>query len=138
MGLSVKVFCIPRDQIIDYWPRVEAWIDASYAKVGAPTPPHQDIAMMDGHAQLWIAWGSEGKILCGVVTRLAKMRSELHCQLVAAGGVESQRWIGAMLATVQEWAKLEGCSKVTAQGRPGWAKLLRDYRISQVVLELDL
>jgi hypothetical protein len=42
------------------------------------------------------------------------------------------------MATIEEWAKKEGCSKVTLQGRPGWAKLLQNYRRSQVVMELKL
>jgi hypothetical protein len=135
--MAVRAYCIPRDQIMDYWPRVDRWLDRAYAKTDLVMPGELVDQLQNGDRQLWIAWASEGKILCGVITRLAKRRLGLYCEIEAAGGVEVTRWIGCM-TTIQEWAKSEGCSKVTVQGRPGWAMLLRHYRRSQVVLELDL
>lgn len=135
--MGVKIFCIPRSDVLDYWPKVFAWLDQAYAKTDLPLPETCRDDLVSGHKQLWIAWAPEGKILCAVLTRLAKMRSGLHCEVVAAAGVEVERWIFGM-ATIEEYAKREGCSKVTIQGRPGWARLLRKYRRSQVILELEL
>jgi hypothetical protein len=133
----VKIFCIPRADITDLWQRIFVWLDRAYAEMDIPMPPTLRADLLSGDKQLWIAWGEEAKILCAVVTRLAKMRSGLYCEVVAAGGAEVERWIHG-IATIEEWAKTEGCSRVTVQGRPGWAKLLPRYRRSQVILELKI
>jgi hypothetical protein len=137
MTVPVKIFCIPREDVLDYWPRVYPWLDRAYAKTGNPMPETCRDDLLQGHKQLWVAWAPEGRLLCAVLTRLAKMRDGLHGQVVAAGGVEVDRWIFGM-TTIEQWAKDEGCVKVTVQGRPGWAKLLQDYRRTQVVMERQL
>jgi hypothetical protein len=135
--MPVKIFCIPRQDIGDFWQRAYPWIDSAYAKQDIPVPVALFEDLKVGNKQLWVAWGDEAKLLCAVLTRLAKMRSGLHCEVVAAGGAQVRRWIHG-LATIEEWAKSEGCSKVTIQGRPGWAKLLPEYQRSQVILERRL
>ena len=134
---GVKAFCIPRAETPDYLPRVYEWLDAAYAVHDLPMPMDLAETLLNGHRQLWISWAPEGRILCGVITRLAKRRSGLHCEIEAAGGVEVHRWIRAM-ATIEDYAKRELCAKGTLQGRPGWERLLRHYRRSQIVLELEL
>ncbi len=133
----VRIFCIPRADVMDLWQRVYPWLDAAYAELDIPLPPMLRADLLSGDKQLWVAWGDEAKILGAALTRLAKMRSGLYCEIVACGGAESTRWIHG-IATIEEWAKSEGASKVTVQGRPGWAKLLPRYRRSQVILELEL
>lgn len=135
--MTVKAFCIPAADTPDYLPRVYNWLDQAYEVHDLLMPLDLAINLLNGHRQLWVAWAPEGKILCGVITRLARRRSGLHCEVEAAGGIEVGRWIRSM-ATIEEYAKAEGCSKVTVQGRPGWAKLLQKYRRSQIVLELDI
>jgi hypothetical protein len=133
----VKIFCIPREDILDYWQHVVDWLDKAYEYHDLFLPETLRDDLISGQRQLWIAWAPEGKLLCGVITRLAKRRSGLHLEVEAAGGVEVWRWIQGM-AVLEEYAKREGCIKVTVQGRPGWVRLLRRYRNSQIVLELDL
>lgn len=136
--MAIKIFCIPHADVDYIWQRVLPWLDAAYAEMDIPLPPtlHDDLLL--GDKQLWVACDDgDAKVLCAVLTRLAKMRSGLYCEVVACGGAEATRWIHG-IATIEEWAKTEGCSRVTVQGRPGWAKLLPRYRRSQVILELEI
>jgi len=138
--MAVQAYCIRREDTPAYLeqPRILGWLDAAYAATGLDMPDDLEERLRQGHMQLWVAYSpGEGQILCAVLTQLAKMRGNLHAQVVAAGGSDVQRWVSC-IPTIEEWAKREGCSKVTVQGRPGWAKLLRRYRRSQVVLELAL
>lgn len=134
---AVKAFCIPRADTPQYWPHVCEWLDRAYERHDLLLPATLLDDLASGHRQLWVAWAPEGEILCGVITRLAKRRSGLHCEVEAAGGIEVWRWIGCM-SVIEEYAKREGCLKVRIQGRPGWVRLLRHYRQSQVVIELEL
>lgn len=134
--MTVRIFCIPACDIENLWLRVLPWLDEAYAKMDLPLPESLRFDLMAKNRQLWVAW-ENGLILCAVVTRLAKMRSGLYCEVVACGGAEATRWIDG-IRIIEQWAKSEGAIKVTVQGRPGWAKLLPRYRRSAVILELEL
>lgn len=131
--MPVKIFCIPREDILDYWPRVWQWLDRAYAKTDLPMPDTCRDDLMQGKKQLWVAWAPEQRLLCAVLTRLAEMRSGLQCEVIAAGGVEVERWIFG-ISVIEEWARSEGCTSISVQGRPGWARLLQHYRKTQVVM----
>lgn len=135
----VRAYQIQRDQVLDYWQKVVGWLDVAYGKNDIPMPETLRDDLLSGHKQLWVAHAPapENQILCAVVTRLAKMRSGLHCEVVAAGGRGVDRWVD-LISNIEDWARLEGCIKVTVVGRPGWARLLKGYSQRQVMLELEL
>lgn len=137
--MSVQAYQIPRNQVLDYWQSVIGLLDEAYAKNDIPFPETTRDELLHGHKQLWVAYAAppEHRILCAVLTRLSKMRSGLHCEVVAAGGKEVERWIHLM-SCIEDWARLEGCVKVTVVGRPGWMRLLQRYRQRQVMMELEL
>ena len=141
MSDEVTAYQIPRDQVLDYWDRVKRWLDQAYGKNDIPLPETTLSDLMSGHKQLWVAYARppEHQILCAVLTRLSKMRSGLYCEIVAAAGQGAERWVG-LISQIEDWARLEGCTKVTITGRPGWMRLLADrqYRQRQVMLELEL
>jgi len=39
---------------------------------------------------------------------------------------------------IEQWAKEKGCKKVTLIGRPGWGKVLSDYKQTEITLEKEL
>jgi hypothetical protein len=47
------------------------------------------------------------------------------------------RWLD-LLGGIEEWAKAEGAALVRIYGRPGWVRMLRNYQVSNVVLERRL
>jgi hypothetical protein len=136
---EVAAYQIPRDQVLDYWDRVKHWLDIAYGKNDIPLPETTLTDMLNGHKQLWVPYAHEpeNRVLGAVLTRLARMRSGLYCEIVAAGGHEVERWVG-LISQIEDWARLEGCTKVTITGRPGWMRLLTKYRQHQVMLELEL
>jgi hypothetical protein len=137
--VTVNAYQIPPDQVLFYWDTVFPWLEAAYAKTDIPTPESLLADLASGHKQLWVAYAEppDNRILCAVLTRLAKMLGGLHCEVVAAGGREITRWIHLM-SSIEDWARLEGCVKVTVIGRPAWLRVLRNYRQRHVMLELEL
>jgi hypothetical protein len=137
--VRVEVYQIERDQVMDYWPKVATWLDTAYGKNDIPMPETMRDDLLQGFKQLWVAWEPPpaNQIIGAALTRLARMRSGLHCEIVACAGHEVERWVDG-IALIEAWAKIEGCKKVTIVGRPGWMKLLRNYRQREVMLELEL
>ncbi len=54
-----------------------------------------------------------------------------------ATGEHAHEWVH-LIAEIEAWAKANGCGKVEAMARKGWAKRLPDYRMTHVLLEKDI
>jgi hypothetical protein len=47
------------------------------------------------------------------------------------------KWL-PLLAQIEDWARAEGAALVRIMGRPGWARVLSGYSVTNVVLERQL
>lgn len=79
--------------------------------------------------QLWGIFSSVP--LAVIVTRLWLVSTsgptEKHCRIWLVSGVRMTDWFPDFIAKLIAWAKVEGCDCLTASGRPGWARLVRQY-----------
>jgi hypothetical protein len=80
---------------------------------------------------------SDGEVDAAAVTRIVHTDRSKVCVLTAIGGRNMSRWFD-LLPQVEEWASREGATKFRIFGRLGWAALLENYRVSNVVLERAL
>lgn len=111
-------------------------IEASYIEMDEIPPDGLEQWLCEGKGLLWIA-EKDGKIIAALTTSLVNQVSGLVCRMVACGGTEMDRW-KEREAQIVEYAKAEGCVKVTAEGRKGWARVLPGYEIKRVYLEKRL
>lgn len=91
---------------------------------------------MEGDGLLWLA-RSGSTIDAAAATMLVRTDRHLVCVITALGGANMGRWLD-LLPGIEEWAKAEGAALVRVYGRPGWVRMLRNYRVSNVVLERRL
>lgn len=91
----------------------------------------------EGGSLLWMAWdGTEA--LAAAITKLTVDRSGFkECTIVACGGKRMPEWI-EHINGLERFARAEGCRRVSIYGRPGWKRVLSNYRISKVILEKDI
>lgn len=129
-----ELICVDPAMIRQVWPMVENMIDEGYAAVDEPTPDVLEW-LEDKKGLLWLAVRN-GRIISVLTTSLVQKRSGLACRLVTStgDGGECLRHLGA----IERYAKAEGCVKVCAAGRPGWARVLPGYRTIVVTLEKRL
>jgi hypothetical protein len=136
MFASASLHCIPPQLAREIWPLVR---DKLYAAVRRTDLSHSvDIArdVLHGDGVLWLACDGQ-EIEAAAVTLLTRTDRHLVCLITALGGSNMERWL-PLLSQIEDWARAEGAALVRVMGRPGWARVLKDYQISNVVLERAL
>ena len=136
MSASASLHCIPPQLAREIWPLVR---DRLYAAVRRTDLSHSvDIArdVLHGDGVLWIASNGE-EIEAAAVTLLTRTDRHLVCLITALGGSNMESWL-PLLSEIEDWARSEGAGLVRVMGRPGWGRVLKNYHVSNVVLERAL
>ena len=136
MSASASLHCIPPQLAREIWPLVR---DRLYAAVRRTDLSHSvDIArdVLHGDGVLWIASNGE-EIEAAAVTLLTRTDRHLVCLITALGGSNMESWL-PLLSEIEDWARSEGAALVRVIGRPGWGRVLKNYHVSNVVLERAL
>jgi hypothetical protein len=136
MSASASLHCIPPQLAREIWPLVR---DRLYAAVRRTDLSHSvDIArdVLHGDGVLWIASNGE-EIEAAAVTLLTRTDRHLVCLITALGGSNMESWL-PLLSEIEDWARSEGAALVRVMGRPGWGRVLKNYHVSNVVLERAL
>ena len=136
MSALASLHCIPPQLAREIWPLVR---DKLYSAVRRTDLSHSlDVArdVLHGDGVLWLACDGQ-EIEAAAVTLLTRTDRHLVCLITALGGSNMERWL-PLLSQIEDWAKSEGAALVRVMGRPGWARVLKDYEVSNVVLERAL
>ncbi len=98
----------------------------------------QDIEydITSGEALLWLAWDG-ARIEAAASTSLIETDASKVCVLTACGGENMQHWL-PLLSKIEKYAKDEGCQCVRLFGRKGWLRVLKDYEMTNIVIEKAL
>lgn len=116
------------------WPNVSELIANACMRGGGDFAAIER-AVMAGDAILWVA--HEGPdVLGAAVTQLLMRGPRKICTLYAMGG-ELDR-VRPVLDMLERYAVDAGCDAMEVCGRPGWARILRDYRVTRVEMEKRL
>lgn len=129
----VSLVCVEPDSLKEVWETVAPLIRASMkgALFGFDQVEQE---LFSDRAQLWIVWDGEA-ILCAGITQLYKKKRV--CLLTACGGRDRGEWLH-LAPGIEEFARAEGCTKMMVVGRKGWLRELKDYQLTQVILEKEL
>ncbi len=127
---------VPSETAEKFWPFVETMLAAAVARCGDWTLPDLRERLLRGDLLLWITTDDGASIQAAAVTGLFKKHYGLVCQAIACGGTD-ENW-AERFAAIEDYAKDEGCVACRIQGRQGWARIFRDYKIEWVSLEKRL
>jgi hypothetical protein len=122
---------IPQEDVNGVWPLVEPFISAA-AERGEYSSELLWSWATSGEAQLWMAWSDH----CEAAAVTTRLPGDI-CLIAALGGKESGRWM-PLLSDLEAWAKQQGCIAMRAWARKGWARKLKDYEMSRVILDKKL
>jgi len=125
------------EEVRSIWPEIEHKVDAA-VEYGTSRLTAEDILknLLTGAMQLWIAWNDSGiRALC--ITEVAESPRSRWVSVFACTGEGRDEWIG-YLKNIEDWARSIGCDCVEMYARPGWKRVLRDYRTRHVQLEKQL
>lgn len=133
---------IPKEAVDDSWPAVIPHLSKAFVYAGDVHDPEKtkERAIKD-LAQLWVVLDDTVKpvkIVAAAISRLDKMENgKLHATLEILGGEGMKSWFG-LKEQFEKWARAEGCTAVRLDARKGWAKHLKDYKITHYAMAKEL
>jgi len=111
----------------DLWPLLEPAYALSREKADILA------GLQDRRFQAWAVYDTCGnsarRPIAAIVTRIWRdtETGETDCRLWLVGGCRAHEWLPDFIAKVSTWARIEGCTRLTAGGRRGWWPLVRAY-----------
>jgi len=129
---------VPPQHIASVWPhvnrRIQSFIDRSN---GRHTLEATASRLANWEWQLWLV--SHDKAVAGcVITQAYVSDGGLKiCEILACMGDDATQWVH-LLDEIEQWAAENGCKRVQAWARKGWAKHLPEYKLTHVLLEKDI
>lgn len=117
---------VPDDMLYALWPQLWPLLKLAYER---SDEQHDILAgILSKDFQCWAIFGKQVPV-AGIVTRLLRETTsgESHCHCWLIGGSRLSEWAPDFLAKLIPWAKSEGCSAITGNGRIGWARIMRRF-----------
>ena len=120
-------------QVIDHWEQLQGFVLQMERRFPDDwNVPHFVAQVEQKLLKAWIAH-DEGKTYALVGTELRlKPSGRLFLMVTFAAGKEHEKWTKGGMATLEEYAREQGCSTVEVYGRSGWAKELTGFRKLQI------
>mgnify|MGYP006956549928 FL=1 len=141
----IKLVGIPRDAINKVWSKVENDIIAALDRSGnwANSTYFYD-RCKEGKYQLWVLWDKDEptdvkKYYGIVVTEIIQRQLQKCCLIKIMTGHHREKW-QHLLKDIEVWAALNNCDKMELMARPGWERILKNFKYSKshVLLEKPL
>lgn len=127
-----ELVCVAPSLVGQMWPHARALIKSALDRTKLTRFEDVEAQILAGQQLLWLAWDGE-KIEAAASTQV----DGDACVIVACGGKEHRNWLG-LIEGIQKYAKDCGCKHVRIYGRPGWQRVLPEYRRKFVILERPL
>jgi len=128
---------VAAEAVARLWPRIEPLVRRGLAYADGRYAPGDVLrALLARDMQLWLVVGG-GTIEAVCVTEILRYPRQRRCNIFLCAGGGMRRWVG-LLRDIEGWAREQGCAAVELQGRPGWARVLKDYRRTYILLRKEL
>ena len=132
----MDLVCVHPDLLPRLWPMVKDMIFTAVKNADLGHTADVEKEVMHGNGVLWLAI-EDDEIRGALATVLVKTDQRLVCMITALGGHRMKDWFH-FLPQIEAWAKSEGATRMRLYGRRGWVRLLKDYYVSNVVMEKEL
>ena len=133
----MRLILIPSEKAREVWPMIIRWLEPAIDRSGGLSSAD---ALLDnivaGNNQLWVLWDEKEDTTCaaGVTQILTYPTGIKVADIVSFGGRERKKWLH-LFSEVEAWAMQQGCDRIRIITRKGWARDLKDYKMTSVVLE---
>lgn len=95
-------------------------------------------AISDAQSQLWLVLAG-GAVLGCCITAIRNYPNLRACDVELCAGENVADWLHLLTTDVEPWAVQHNCAVMEIHAaRPGWQKLLPDYKLRRVELEKHL
>lgn len=117
------------------WPHVEKMIDdaCKYRGFEKYSAKHILEWIKERKCQLWVS-SNDQEIDAICVTQLINYPNYRTCYFMITTGHNRELWQDG-IRIIEDWARENGCRGIEVVCRPGWEKILKDYKKTHVFLE---
>lgn len=122
-------------KIEENWHEIEPFVKRVLNKIDlCYTVENIKDSLCKAEMQLWTSYiETQLKSVC--VTRIVIHPKFKFLEIVMMAGVMISV---PELQIIEDWARSDGCKLVRLEGRKGWARALKDYKIDAIILEKEL
>ncbi len=141
----MKLVRIPTELLDTVWTLVQPSIQEALVFSGNHTDSDFVLETLKADKyQLWIVWdtskkGVQEQFRGVVVTEIIKRKLKKSCHIFIMTGKGRQQW-QHLIGVIEDFAIQHGCEQMELFARPGWQKILQQYKYKRthVVLEKQL
>lgn len=127
---------VPKNLVDTAWLDAGMFIREAMARNGRFPVEEIYKACKDGRMQLWTVYdGDDIKAVC--VTEILKYPAMQALSIIVLTGEDRESWLHHaefLKQKAREW----GCQRLEAWARPGWSRVLKDWRHTHSLLEVDV
>jgi hypothetical protein len=131
----IEGICVPPDQVKEAWPRI-AYLVSQALECGDTPLSEVESDVMAGRGLLWLVV-EDRQVLAAVTTHLETVKGIKVCTISSCAGGPIEK-IMPFIGRLEQYGRDEKCQRMRVNGRRGWGKLLKDYELTQTVLEKAL
>jgi hypothetical protein len=91
-------------------------------------------ALLQRRMQLFIVYAG-GKQIAVCVTEIANYPRTRVIRVVLVSGSQREVWIKKLQEELEAWGRKIGATYLEMQGREGWRRVLKDWRLKSVLME---
>jgi hypothetical protein len=129
------IACSP-EALTALYPVALPFLERSYRRARQEVPVELYGELKRATRVLWLLVRDDAIIGAGI-TSLWNMRDGRVCKMEHCGGGTLKLWL-PLGRVIEQYARAEGCVRVLAEARPGWARYAPDYKAVAIVLEKRL
>ena len=131
---------IPVEAIEMVWPMIEADVERAVSRNGGRfTVDGLKARVENDDWQLFLVWDKDERSHKAIVMTnvYREMNGELVASIPFVSGRRAEEWID-LLPVLEGWAEKVGAHRIETWARKGWARRLKDYKLTHVLLEKPL
>lgn len=137
MEVATELLQVPAHEVPAYWPDVEPFIDRAMERGGRYDVLDIRKACLEGKMQLWIVYDEPDEIKAVSVTEILQYPRMKVFSIMILTGEDRESWVDHANFLMEQGRKW-GCKRLEAWARPGWTRVMRDWRHTHSLLEIDL
>ena len=137
----MRAVAVPQHLLPTAWPLIEPWVATALRRGKADQSPDDVRRHIErGTMRLWLAWSDGEPKPRGVwITEVLESARGRFCNIVVLAGEQFETW-HPLVGYLSDWARENGCVRLTMVGRKGWTRRLRaaGWREAAVTLERQI
>lgn len=118
---------IPAGRVAYYWHGAEPYFAAAHERMGGETPTQLFERCIKRTADLWCVFADGEMLAAGI----ASIRDKT-VRIETLGGRDVRAWVH-LLAEFEDLARKHGMTAIEIEGRAGWGRLFRSYRVKRTI-----